>query len=294
MTTENPTETTTTSTELTPNDNMTLEQLIFKHIKKDDNVVEKKEDTSNPVYTDVTLTLEENTPRVSKALANLAKKELKLLDKEKSIKEKEERFAKYELIEERLKKNPAKVLQELGITAEQYYSDVMENEDAPLDPIQEVKKLREDIAEEKRQLKTQNEENQVNFHKKSIEDLISSDDRFELIKVNDATDEVWNTMVEAYERSDGKEVMQYEEAALLVEKYYELEAEKLLKTKKFSSKVPDKKSLLDKLSETSISGKKPSPSLSNKMSTTGEDIDISSLPREEAISALMKKHGIHS
>jgi len=195
----------------------------------------------------------------SRKFAALSRKEKELRAREaeydKRIADLEEKFRPQEPekqpelpIEYRLKQNPLKALEEMGLSYDKLTELALN--DGKLTPDMQMKLMREELESdykskykelEDRMLEKEKSDEQRRYDeiemgfKNEIESFVrSNNDKFELIEANEANDVVYEVIEEHYNET-GK-ILDIQEAAEAVESYLEEEAEKLLRLGKVRSK----------------------------------------------------------
>lgn len=192
---------------------------------------------------------------LSSKFANLTKKERELINKERELKSKYEQVSKFESLKGSAKDRMDEVLSELGLSVDdiiahklaQLDSEELEQDDSLEGKYRKLEKKLTSIEQEK--LKREEEEKRLmeereqkyidetisSFKKQINEHIESNAENYELIAAQQAHDQVFE-VIEEYFTSTGK-VMSIQEAANLVESYFEDEAKKILsrtsKLKKF-------------------------------------------------------------
>lgn len=238
---------------------------------------------------------DDNEPKFSSKFAALSRKEKELRQQQQELSQREQKIAEYERriaeleqrqnepvqndtkelpIEYRLKKNPLKTLEELGLGY-----DVLTNialNDGKLNPEMQIELIREEIRNEfkedlnklKEDLKQKEETEQktreqyaIENFKESIKDFVSTNsETYELIKANESYDLIFD-VIEDHHKETGR-ILDMKEAAEYVEAYLEEEFRSLLqKSKKLS---PAAQQVAEQRVE-----KKPSVTLSNSLSAQG-------------------------
>ena len=151
-------------------------------------------------------------------------------------------------IEYRLKKNPLKALEEMGLSYDKLTELALN--DGKLTPEMQMKLMREELEGdykkkfeelENRLLEKEKSDEQRRYDdiqrgfKNEIDEYVNSNlDKYELIQANEANDIIYDVIEEHY--NDTGRILDIEEAAEAVENYLEEEAEKLLKLGKLRSK----------------------------------------------------------
>ena len=186
----------------------------------------------------------EDDPRLSSKFAALSRKDKELRAKEKALREHEAAVKDWRETQQLIKENPLAFMQKSGLTLEQLISLSLQQPPEP-DP------LRQELAQVKQKLegwdkqyeeavKAQHEAAEAQAEeqsKASIKSFIeSAKDKYELIAVNDAIDDVYDLIYEDWMSQDvppeQRTPMSLEKAAQAVEDYYFEEAQKFLKANK--------------------------------------------------------------
>lgn len=192
----------------------------------------------------------------SKRFAILAKKEKGIQAKVQEIKLKEESINQkltavenFEKFKREVKNNPMLALEELGITYNQITDYVLQGK-MPNKAELEYNELREEIkalrserderdkraADEAKKAATVNVQQTISDFKSEIGDYIKSNvDRFELVNQYGATNLVYSTVDEHFQKE--KRLLSIEEAAELTEKFLEKQVEIAMSTKKYQARV---------------------------------------------------------
>lgn len=211
---------------------------------------------------------------LSVRFAALAKKEKLLLEKERQLKELENKFKPYELTRENVKKSPKSALESLGMTYEEFTQALLNEIDGKptITTEDKVEELYKKLAEKERlekereeQARKQQEEQAISQFKSNIKEHVKADtDKFEMINLYEAFDEVYDT-IEAYFEETG-EMLDVDRAAQEVENQLFEEAQKIKKAKKLG--------FTDKPQETAVTKAQPEASptlgatLTNKLTPT--------------------------
>ena len=195
----------------------------------------------------------ENYDNFDRKFAALSRKERDIRARETELAELEEKFRSMEQepevpLEHRLRSNPLKVLEELGLGYETL-TDLALN-DGKLTPDMQMQLIKDELEadyqakfqELERRLEEKDAKDQDEKYNSilsgfmdEIKNHVASDDKYELIQANDASDVVYEVMEEHYEESGN--ILSIQEAAEAVESYLEEEAEKLLKLQKIQSRL---------------------------------------------------------
>lgn len=221
-----------------------------------------------------------------------------LAAREAAIKEREAKW-------EASKKRPMEALKALGFTYADVTQDVLGSYEEPkADPMDErvnpVKEAQSKLAEEQEALKAQvkllqdqltYEKRQIAYEKgiNSIRETLTNTERYELVSTmgEEGVELVRDTVVEYWDRYNKE--LSIEEAADLVEKYYEQEyLNKIAATKKFQSRTASKAS--ESTQTPPKEAKEIKPTLSNSLNTAPKQTpDIDSMSKTDAIAFLAKQ-----
>lgn len=157
------------------------------------------------------------------------------------IKAKEQRYQELSL-QERLKREPMAVLNELGVTYDQL-TEAAINAPKPLDPLvaeqqAKIKSLEEKLDKLSKGIddqRTDSYKQAVNQIKMETKHLVNSDEQFETIKATNSYDDVVDLIEQTY-KQDGV-LLSVEEAAKAVEDYLVEEAVKIARLKKIQGRL---------------------------------------------------------
>lgn len=255
----------------------------------------------------------EKSDDFSRKFAALSRREKEIRAKEveydKRIAELEQRFNSFnqqsepepepELpIEYRLKKDPLRALEEMGLSYDKLTELALN--DGKLTPEMQMKLMREELEGdykkkfedlENRLLEKEKSDEQRRYDdiqrgfKNEIDEYVNSNlDKYELIQANEANDIIYDVIEEHY--NDTGRILDIEEAAQAVENYLEEEAQKLLKLGKLRSKFGIKDEL-----EQEESPRQSQVTLSNAMSAQANERVAKKLSDDEskALAAKMLK-----
>jgi len=195
----------------------------------------------------------ENYDNFDRKFAALSRKERDIRARETELAGLEERFQSMERepempLEQRLRANPLKVLEELGLGYETL-TDLALN-DGKLTPDMQMQLIRDELETdyqsrfhdleqrlEERDVREQDEryDSILSGFMEEIQNHVATDDNYELIRANDAGDVVYEVMEEHYNQSGN--ILSIDEAAEAVESYLEEEAEKILNLQKVRSRL---------------------------------------------------------
>lgn len=156
----------------------------------------------------------------------------------------QEKYKSYDSIDELLKTNPLKFLTDKGITYEQLTQQVLNDQNPTAEMMirnleSKLEKKYEDkllvlqrqIEEKEVRQAAEELEQQKAAYRESINEFVTKNDKYEMIRLNDAQDTVFNVILEHYEQTkvDGEpRVMDISEAADAVEAYLEEQANNLV------------------------------------------------------------------
>lgn len=172
----------------------------------------------------------------------LARRERMLQQKERELKEKEERYKPLEGIKERARKEPLKVMEELGLTYDELTNTILNDGKAPAemgisDVKSELEALKKELAQEREEKTNKENQQKAQEYRSHIKDHIKGKDEYEYISTagDEAIDLICDTVVSYYQ--EHQKVLSEDEVCKLVEDYYEAQAEKYLNLKKLRSKL---------------------------------------------------------
>lgn len=203
------------------------------------------------------------------------------------------------------KQNPYEVMQKLGLDYEALSQQVLQ--DGEITPEQrmagEMQRLRQEIDQMKAERAEAEKEREVSKFKDTygrfvdeIQSFVNNTEEYDFIKANDAYHVVAEVMQEHYNST--KEVLQYEEAAKMVEDYYEAEAEKYLKVPKLEqrlksryapAKTEPEAGQADE--EAKASDKTPPKTLTNTQVQRAPGDKPKKLSRQQSLDLLVNKYG---
>lgn len=241
--------------------------------------------------------------------AALSRKEREIRDRERQVESKiaefEQKMAQLEQqmspskeepteeqvapLEYRIKKDPIKTLEEIGLPYETLTKLVLNDGQMPAE--MQMKLMREELESdykskfeelnnkllEKEKAEEEAKYNQViNGFKTEINDFVNSSESYELIQANDAHDLVYD-VIEQYYQENGR-ILDTAEAADQVEQYLEEELQKVLKK---SKKLGNWNSEAVKPAATTTT--RQSPTLSNSLSAQGAPKTEGTLSESESL-----------
>ena len=195
----------------------------------------------------------ESYDNFDRKFAALSRKERDIRARESELAELEEKFQSMEQepempLEQRLRANPLKVLEEMGLGYETL-TDLALN-DGKLTPDMQMQLIRDELEAdyqsrfsdleqrlEERDEKEQDEkyDSILSGFMEEIQNHVATDDNYELIRANDAGDVVYEVMEEHYNQSGN--ILSIDEAAEAVESYLEEEADKIVNLQKVRSRL---------------------------------------------------------
>jgi len=203
------------------------------------------------------------------------------------------------------KEDPYKLVKELGINFKDLSQQVINK--GEITPEQkmagEMKRLRDEIDAMKaeRQKLAEEKEAEVNARTYAgfidqIKTFVNNGDQYEFIKANDAYGVIAEVMQEHYNQT--QEVMDYADAARIVENHYEAEAEKFLKVSKFEQRLKERYAPAQTepvagqaKEEVQTSEKEPSKTLTNTQVQRAPGDKPAKLSRQQSIDVLVNKYG---
>lgn len=241
--------------------------------------------------------------QLSPKLSKLRQREAKIAEREaaadQKLKDADARLAEAQKpgTLERLKKQPSKVLAELGISFNDLAKAVLDETDEDDSPseletvkasLQEIQDKLDLGEEEKKQEKTDAENAQLQAAINGIQDKISeyidtNADKYDLIIATENKDLVYSVMEESF--LDTGTVMQYTEACEVVEKYLTEKAAGLSKSKKIRQMVSPE---VPKPNKTSF-GRTLSSQVTQVAAATDKKPDMSKLSHDERVKVLAKQ-----
>jgi len=251
---------------------------------------------------------EPEKPDFSRQFAVIAKKERELRRREEHVKELETRIGDLEKgnsqlgsLRELARDNPAKILQELGISYDDLTQQVI-NEGNPtaeqelksentvlrerLEKLESVYKERQEVEENQR-METAQKQLVDNIQK-----FVNDSDGYDLVQSKGAYDLVAELMRQHYIQT--KEIMEYSRAAQVVEDYYESEGESYFGSKKMQDKwraqlEPKAEEVEEATSEQAEQSTKTRPkTLSNEHAVQQTENSTGLLSREQSLERIAR------
>ena len=230
-----------------------MEQEIENHGHLNDVVVNQDAVIPEESERDYNAPESENYDNFDRKFAALSRKERDIRARESELAELEEKFQSMEQepempLEQRLRANPLKVLEELGLGYETL-TDLALN-DGKLTPDMQMQLIRDELETDyqsrfhdlEQRLEERDEREQdekydsiLSGFMEEIQNHVATDDNYELIRANDAGDVVYEVMEEHYNQSGN--ILSIDEAAEAVESYLEEEADKIVNLQKVRSRL---------------------------------------------------------
>jgi len=247
----------------------------------------------------------------------LAKKERMIARERMRIaqekKETEEKFKKYQGYEEskaKAKQNPLDFLKEAGLSYDELTQYLL-NGGKPTE-IDEIKSVRSELEEFKRQQaeekkqqqeflqkqQQQQHEQAISGFKTDIAEFIEANkDKYELIASRDGAEDIFNAVNDAFIlnmtewQKNGKQgpppkVMEIEEAAQVIEEFYEEEVKRLTSTNKWKTKYGQ-----PQMEPSPKAKPSPTPTLTNQMTTSAAASLVPAKNDAERIARALAKLG---
>lgn len=203
------------------------------------------------------------------------------------------------------RENPYEVMQKLGLDYEALSHQVLQ--DGEFTPEQkmagEMKRLRDEIDAMKAERAEAEKQQEMSRYKDTygrfvdeIQSFVDNTNEYDFIKANNGYHVVAEVMQEHYNST--KEVLQYSEAAKLVEDYYEAEAEKYLKVPKLEQRLKSRFAPAQTEpvagqaeEEAQASEKLPPKTLTNTQVQRAPGDKPAKLSRQQSIDLLVNKYG---
>ena len=239
-------------------------------------------------------------PLASRQFAAIAKKERALRKRESAVKQMEARIAELEgsqgqigEIQRLAKENPAALLSQLGISYDELTQQVI-NEGNPTEEQQlrlqneklqaRLEKIESAYDEQRKDAETKRLDRARATLVDNIKNFVDNDEQYALVKHRGAYDLVAEVMQQHYIKS--KEIMEYSDAARIVEDHYEQEAEHYFGAQKLQERWKAK--LVPAEQEASQEAAAPAnnggpKTLSNKNSAQTTERDGGMLSRAESL-----------
>ncbi len=173
--------------------------------------------------------------RLSRGFAKLTRTEQELRRREAALKEKEAKYQRYEALDP--KADPLAYLEAGGVTYKELTDFILKNNKAPTTPRDrelegKLAKLERELQEREARAAQAEQERAIENVKAEIDHFLRQNaDTYELTALHGAGPVVFKVIEDTYQESG--RILDYEEAAKLVETHFENEAKKLLSAKKF-------------------------------------------------------------
>jgi hypothetical protein len=188
-------------------------------------------------------------PKFASRFAALTRKEQAIRQREQQFKEREAKYASFEATEKLIKDDPLAYMEKHGITFEQLTQIALNGGKKPAelrvqdleDRLEREKKEREENETTSRQKAYETQ--RTNFLAEIGDELESDPEVYELVRMNPESKElIYNVIERHYENT--KRLLSVKDAAQMVERHFEQEAESVVAkskklTSKFGAKAPD-------------------------------------------------------
>ena len=203
------------------------------------------------------------------------------------------------------KDDPYKLVKELGINFKELSEQVINKGEITAEQKMagEMKRLRDEINEMKAEREKLAEEKEAEVNARTyagfidqIKTFVNNGEQYEFVKANDAYSVIAEVMQEHYNQT--QEVMDYADAARIVEDHYEAEAEKFLKVPKLEQRLKERfapaktepeAGQADE--EAEASEKTPSKTLTNSQVQRAPGDKPKKLTKQQSLDALVGKYG---
>ena len=248
----------------------------------------------------------------SRRFAQLAREQKKLRQERDEMKRVQQELdarkstvSSYDELQKLARENPYEVMQKLGLDYEALSRQVLQ--DGEITPEQkmagEVKRLRDEINSMKaereelvRQEEAKKYQNTYSTFVDEIKTFVENTSEFDFVKANNAYHVVAEVMQEHYNST--QEVMSYDDAAKMVEDYYEAEAEKYLAVPKLEQRLKERFAPAktepeagQAQEEAKASEKTPPKTLTNSQVQRAPGDKPGKLSRQQSIDVLVNKYG---
>jgi len=192
-------------------------------------------------------------PRLSSRFAALSRKDKELRSKERALKEQEAALKQWQESQKLLQENPLAFVEKSGLSLDKLIALALQQQPGEPDPMQrELAAVKQKIEGWDKQY-----EDAIKAHQRAVEEQAEADskasirnfveqakDKYELVSVNDAIDDVYDLIYEDWISQDvppeQRTPMSLEKAAQAVEDYFFEEAQKLLKANKIRAALSQK------------------------------------------------------
>ena len=248
----------------------------------------------------------------SRRFAQLAREQKKLRQERDEMKRVQQELdarkstvSSYDELQKLARENPYEVMQKLGLDYEALSRQVLQ--DGEITPEQkmagEMKRLRDEIdamkaerAELVKQEEAKKYQDTYSTFVDEIKSFVENTSEFDFVKANNAYHVVAEVMQEHYNST--QEVMSYDDAAKMVEDYYEAEAEKYLAVPKLEQRLKERFAPAktepeagQAQEEAKASEKTPPKTLTNSQVQRAPGDKPGKLSRQQSIDVLVNKYG---
>ena len=248
----------------------------------------------------------------SRRFAQLAREQKKLRQEREEMKRVQQELdarkgtvSSFDDLQRLARENPYEVMQKLGLDYEALSRQVLQ--DGEITPEQkmagEMKRLRDEInamkAERAELVKQEEAKKYQDTYGRFVDEIksfVDNTSEFDFVKANNAYHVVAEVMQEHYNST--QEVMSYDDAAKMVEDYYEAEAEKYLAVPKLEQRLKERYAPAktepvagQAEEEAQASGKRPPKTLTNTQVQRAPGDKPKKLSRQQSIDLLASKYG---
>ena len=248
----------------------------------------------------------------SRRFAQLAREQKKLRQERDEMKRVQQELdarkntvSSYDDLQKLARENPYEVMQKLGLDYEALSRQVLQ--DGEITPEQkmagEMKRLRDEIdsmkAERAELVKQEEAKKYQDTYGRFVDEIktfVDNTNEFDFVKANNAYHVVAEVMQEHYNST--QDVMSYDDAAKMVEDYYEAEAEKYLKVPKLEQRLKERYAPAktepvagQEKEEVQTSEKTPPKTLTNTQVQRAPGDKPAKLSRQQSIDVLVNKYG---
>jgi len=232
----------------------------------------------------------------AKQFANLARQERRFREEKQEFKGIKKKASEMDTLQDLAKNDPMAFLDRFGLNYDALTRRVINDGNPAIEDvvaqqareIQELKELRQKELQEREQKQVQREYEQTyNGFIDKVKNFVDNNDKYEMIAANNAYHTVYEVMQEQF-KLDGT-VLEYEDAANMVERYYEEEAERYFKSSKLRDRYkgywqPEPEEAQDVKPSQPAAAKKPrQKTLSNQLTSQTPARDKKLLSREESL-----------
>ena len=249
----------------------------------------------------------------SRRFAQLAREQKKLRQErdemkrlQQEIETRKQTIGSVDELRQLAKEDPYKLVKELGINFKDLSEQVINKGEITAEQKMagEMKRLRDEIDAMKAEREKLAEEKEAEVNARTyagfidqIKTFVNNGEQYEFIKANEAYGVIAEVMQEHYNQT--QEVMDYADAARIVEDHYEAEAEKFLKVSKFEQRLKERYAAPAKTEpvagqaqeEAQASEKEPSKTLTNAQVQRAPGDKPAKLSRQQSIDVLVNKYG---